>query len=182
MKANDYIIGHWERKKIWKNNQRPHHRKRLNMIAQSVKGKKFLDVGCCFGHSTNDLKRLHPGDWSGLDFSEYAAKKAHHLFPELTFYFAENFKLLPVCGQFDSVVCSEVLEHVEEDQELVKGLLEITKDVLFMTTPHCFVNDPGHIRVYDEAMLADLFKGMQYKIQKDGLFFYITVSKNERLI
>lgn len=175
MKANDYIINHWERKKIWKNNQRPHHRKRLNMIAQLIKGNKFLDVGCCFGHSTNDLKRLHPGDWSGLDFSEYAVKKAIHLFPKLTFYYAKDFQLLPICGKFDGVVCSEVLEHVERDRDLIKGLLEITKNILILTTPHRFVNDPGHIRVYDEAMLANLLKGTYFKIQKDGLFFYVVM-------
>ena len=177
MKANDYIIGHWEKKEIWKNNQRPHHRKRLNMIARSMKGKKFLDVGCCFGHSTNALKKLHPGDWSGLDFSDYAVKKASQLFPEMIFYYAKDFRLLPVCGKFDSVVCSEVLEHVEEDQALIKGLLEITKNTLILTTPHRFVNDPGHIRVYNEITLAYLLEGTQYKIQKDGLFFYIMVNK-----
>jgi len=175
MTAAEYINTHWSKNEIWRNNQSPHHQKRLSACAGLVEGEKFIDVGCCFGHSTNSLKTLHPGDWSGLDFSKRAVNEARRLFPEITFHHSKNFNMLPVCGKFDSVVCSEVIEHVEEDKELIKGLLGITKNVLIMTTPNRAVNDPGHIRVYNESSLAKLFDGKDVLIKSEGIFFYVRV-------
>lgn len=175
MTSDEYIKSHWDKNSIWKNNRHIHHIARLHTCASLVKGKRFIDVGCCFGHSTDVLSSWHPGDWSGLDFSKYAVEKAKKLFPKLAFRYSEDFNLLPICGKFDSVVCSEVLEHVEKDDELVKGLLSITKDTLVMTTPTRKVGDPGHIRVYNEAMLEKLLDGTDYEIKRNGLFFYITV-------
>ena len=82
---------------------------------------------------------------------------------------------MPVCGQFDGVVCSEVIEHVEKDQELVNGLIAITKKVLVITTPDREVNDPGHLRVYDKGMLEALFCGQRFKIHRIKPFFYVVV-------
>ncbi len=180
MKADEYVIGHWEKNRIWENNQRPHHQKRLSMCAGYAVGKSFVDVGCCFGHSTQALKALHPGDWSGVDFSEYAVNKAKVLFPDIVFQYAPNFRGLMACGKFDTVVCSEVVEHVENDKELVRYLKRMTKKTLIITTPNKSVNDPGHLRLYDRATIIGLFTAKDIvSIEEITPFYYIVLTKGK---
>ncbi len=180
MTADDYVRGHWEKNKIWENNQRPHHQKRLRSCASRAVGESFVDVGCCFGHSTMALKALHPGDWSGVDFSGYAISKAKKLFPDMVFQHASCPRELTACGRFDTVVCSEVLEHVEKDKELVKCLKGMTKKTLIMTTPNKVINDPGHLRVYDKARIMGLFdaEDLVY-IEECTPFYYVVLTKGE---
>jgi len=178
MKVREYLENHWIKNKIWTHDKWPKHQLRLKMCAAFLEGKKFIDVGCCLGHSTHYMKKFFPGEWSGLEFWEEAVIKAQKLFSDITFYYSSDFNLLPICGKFDGVVCSETMEHVEYDKELLKSLINITKKVLVMTTPNLYINDPGHLRVYTEESLAELFKGFNYTIHSIGTFFYIVI-KNE---
>lgn len=173
MKAKEYIESHWIKNEIWTHLELPKHQARLFHCASFLEGRKYIDIGCALGHSTDIMKRFLPGDWSGLEFTQAAVEQARRLFPGITFYYAKDFNLLPICGKFDSVVCSEVIEHVEDDKALVKGLIEITGKKLVITTPNVSVNDPGHLRVYTEEMLAKLFAGYDFKIIKEGIFFYL---------
>jgi len=178
MKAKDYLESHWIKNKIWTHLEWPKHQARFRACASYLEGKRFIDIGCGLGHSTNILKKFLPGDWSGLEFMESAIKKAKELFPDITFYYSKDFNFLPVCGAFDSAVCSEVIEHVENDKDLVSGLIEITKKILVITTPNKRINDPGHLRVYTEESLSKLFDGYNFKIIKDDIFFYVILIKN----
>lgn len=177
MKAKEYLENHWIKNKIWTHLEWPKHQNRLRMCTSYLEGEKFIDVGCGLGHSTYHMKKFLSGNWSGMEFWKGAVVQAKKLFPEIKFYYSEDFNFLPVCGKHDGVVCSEVLEHVEEDRELIEGLLSITKDTLVITTPSHAVNDPGHVRLYNEAMLADLFRGTQFNIHRDKPFFYIIVKQ-----
>lgn len=169
---------HWGGNKVWTHLEWPRHQKRFKIIGSYLEGETFIDVGCAYGHSTKHLRKFKIGEWSGLDFSHTAINEARRLFKDMIFYYAEDFNLLPVCGHFDSVVCSEVIEHVEDEKILIKGLLEITKRILVITTPCVKVSDPGHLRLYDEGMLAELFNGLNYKLNKIHPFFYIVI-RNE---
>jgi len=173
MTAKDYIEKHWIKNKIWTHLEYPRHQDRLKTCVSYLDGEKFIDIGCALGHSTNILKKFRPGTWSGLDFWQKAISQARELFPKIHFYYSNDFNLLPICGQHDGVVCSEVIEHVADDQALVNGLIDITKNVLVMTTPCISVNDPGHLRVYTEETLGKLFTGQDFKIIKTPKFFYV---------
>jgi len=177
MKAKSYIEDHWIKNEIWAHLKHPKHQIRLRKCASYLEGKRFMDVGCALGHSTDIMKRFYPGNWSGIEFTDKAIEKAKQLFPDITFYYSADFNLLPICGKFDSVVCSEVIEHVENDEALVKGLIDITGKKLIITTPNVSVNDPGHLRVYTEKRLAELFAGHNFKIIKEGIFFYVVIKK-----
>lgn len=170
---SDYYKSH----KIWKNLTHPRHRRRFRDIAAELRGSRFIDIGCVYGHSTSYLKANKAGDWSGLDFSLSAIKQARALFSDIRFYYSPDFNLKPVCGQFDSVVCSEVLEHVEEDRILAQSLLEITKQRAIVTVPSRIVDDPGHIRQYDEHSLAALFPDSNLRIRKDMNFYFMVINK-----
>jgi len=177
MEAKDYLVQHWIKNKIWTHLEWPKHQDRFRTCTSYLEGERFIDIGCGLGHSTNILKKFLPGDWSGLEFMQEAVKEAERLFPDIIFYYAKDFNFLPVCGAFDSVVCSEVIEHVENDKDLVSGLIEITKKILVITTPNKRINDPGHLRVYTEESLSKLFDGYNFEIVRDGIFFYGILKK-----
>lgn len=185
MNAQTYLETHWIKKQIWTHLLNPKHQDRLRRCAAYLEGsgERFIDVGCGLGHSTDIMRGFLPGQWSGLEFFAGAKPLAEKTFPDLEFYVAPDFNLLPVCGQFDGVVCSEVIEHVEDDRGLIRGLLEITRGRLVLTTPNRKVNDPGHLRVYTKEMLVDLFlgdnadMGASGNIESIGRFFYIVVRR-----
>jgi len=185
MDAEKYIVDHWIKHKVWRNLTREKHQERFRTICSFLEGETLIDVGCGCGHSTNYMSEIRSGTWIGIDFSEQAILKAKEFFPQYEFYYADLFDLALETGrsQFDSVICSEVIEHVEKDQELFDELLSITKKVLVITTPNRRVGDPGHLRIYTEKMLFDLCENRNFhiipKVQvvSHGNFFYMVVNK-----
>lgn len=179
MNAQTYLETHWIKNKIWTHLLLPKHQDRLRRCADYIRssGGRFIDVGCGLGHSTSIMKGFLPGKWAGLEFFARVKAESERLFPEIMFYSAPSFDLLPVCGEFDGVVCSEVIEHVEDDKALVAGLLGITGKRLVMTTPNVRVKDPGHLRLYTKEGLMELFPGECVTIESIGRFFYIVVRR-----
>ena len=175
----DQYLKHWEAGRIWEHNTMPHHKRRFAFIASHLEGQRFLDCGCAFGHSTFTLSGLHPGEWEGLDFSESGIAKARALWPLIKFHYAPHFAAISTIGRFDSVVCSEVLEHVNDDEGLVEALMGIADKVLLITTPCLKVDDPGHIRIYTRDTLSQLFDGYSFDISEEKPFFYAVV-KHDR--
>lgn len=65
--------------------------------------------------------------------------------------------------EFDMVACMEVIEHVVDPDELMKGMCKVGK-YLMITTPFAYgpfgledaKNNPGHIRLYTLKELKDL--------------------------
>lgn len=178
MDATEYML-HWQRNRVWTHLNWPKHQARFKRIASmlyNVDGR-FIDIGCAYGHSTLHLKKFHPGEWSGMDFTMDAVGKARELFPDLSWYFAPDFNLVAHTGaRFEGVVCSEVIEHVAEDQELINGLARITKSHLILTTPDRHVSDPGHLRIYDDKMLYELFEKhvkFETKVYRFEPFYYV---------
>jgi 2-polyprenyl-3-methyl-5-hydroxy-6-metoxy-1,4-benzoquinol methylase len=172
MEADKYF-DHWAGKKIWTHLNWPKHQERFRTIAAFLEGSRCVDIGCCFGHSTAILGGLYPAEWTGVDFSTRAILKAIEFFPNGHWIYCSDFQDLARLGRWDTVVCSEVMEHVAKDQELVDALFAITSKMLILTTPCVHVNDPGHLRVYDVHSLGRLLLGRQFTIQTKGQFFYV---------
>jgi 2-polyprenyl-3-methyl-5-hydroxy-6-metoxy-1,4-benzoquinol methylase len=123
-----------------------------------------------------NLKRYRPGAWSGCDFSESAIEKAKILFKDVRFYYCSSHDMLGEIGEkFDTVVCSEVLEHVPEDEQFASELVRIAEKRIVITTPRIKVDDPGHLRIYTRKTLSDLFPEKTAGIKEDGPFFYMVV-------
>ena len=176
MNATQYLE-HWKENRIWTHLQWPKHQRRFELCASYVMGETFIDVGCAFGHSTVELAKFHPGNWTGLDFVEEAVVSARQLYPEREFIFSPDYNMSRSCRgrRFDSVICSEVIEHVEEDAEFIRGLIGIAGKRIVITTPNRKVSDPGHLRCYTEQALDQLLSGTDHEIFSDGPFFYAVV-------
>jgi 2-polyprenyl-3-methyl-5-hydroxy-6-metoxy-1,4-benzoquinol methylase len=172
----DQYIDHWIEHKVWTHLDYPKHRKRLHWAADQCVGKQFVDVGCAFGHSTAIMARRHPGEWAGIDFAARAIEKAIELFPAMDFLFFPTIgDMADYRGHWDSVVCSEVIEHIRDDAEFVRRLIGMARRRVLITTPTIDAHDPGHIRVYTMAQLNTLFDGMNPAIITDKDFYYITI-------
>lgn len=183
MDAEAYTLSYWRPDKAWEHLDWPAQQRRFVTIAKSLEGLTALDVGCATGHSTMHLQTFYPqARWYGLDFSQTAVDAARKTFPDIPFYFAPDFNLLPVCGPFDAVVCSEVLAHVPHDAALAAGLLRITRQILVVTVPcqHPADADPGRLRLYTEDALIKLFRGALVAVRKAPPFFYLVARPARR--
>jgi len=177
MNATDYLKL-WEKHKVWERLACAKHQERFRKITSFLKGKTFVDVGCAYGHSTHYMKKMIGGGWTGIDFDKRAIKKAKELFPDIDFKYLPNIDQLKSLPIYDNVVCSEVIEHVENDQLLVDNLISITGKNLVITTPLKKVNSKGHLRLYNEEMLLKLFKNYsRFECIKAYPFYYMILRK-----
>ena len=187
MSASEYLTKHWTKNKVWRNLKTPRHQERFRMCANLTIGEQVIDVGCALGHSTAWLRKKNPSvHWSGLDFDEATISAAKILFPKIAFYYAPSIKAFADENEraFDSVVCSEVIEHVADDAEFVHRLKRIARHRVILTTPGRAVNDPGHLRLYDEAMLRELCAPDPCEIMRGKIhpfFFYVVINLSSRL-
>lgn len=99
-------------------------------------GLRLLDVGCGIGWLAERLARF--GDVWGVDISEEAVRRARQRVPGGIFE-ARDFVADPIPWEpFDIVVCSEVLEHVQDQEAGLAQLAALVKPggSLVLTTPN----------------------------------------------
>lgn len=174
MTPEEYLAG-WRERKTWTHLDNEKHQTRLKWCAGKCVGETFVDVGCALGHSTAIMHKKRRGAWTGIEFEEAAVEEARRNFSEIAFIYAPSVEDLWRTGRYDSVVCSEVIEHVEDPEVLLIGLLTIATRRVIITTPCMDVNDPGHVRLYDDGMLGELLAPYRHQIYKDDLFYKVVI-------
>jgi len=176
LSAEEYMAQHWIPQKIWSHTAWATHQRRYKRCAGLLVGRNFADVGCATGHSTFYMSAHREGNWLGVDFSETAIKKAREFFPNISFeYYNDIEHFGKVAAIVDSIVCSEVLEHVENDKTFLEILVAHASKRVVLTTPMHRVSDPGHIRLYTEEEIAKLCSGLRYQLFTEEPFFYIVI-------
>jgi len=171
----DEFLTQWKKGKVWEHLSRPIHQKRLNWCADQCLGETFLDVGCALGHSTAIMKSRHPGAWTGIDFTTKGIEEARELFPDIPFQAMDDIAEVEELCWFDSVICSEVIEHVPDPEALLSAMATIAAKRIIITTPTRDAQDPGHVRLYDLATLEALVKDYAHTIEMDENFFYVVI-------
>ena len=85
-------------------------------------GGRILEVGLGHGSYYPQLRPL--GDYTGLDRDPAMIAAARRRFPEGQFLQADIAQpdLSGRIGHFDSIVCLNVLEHIEDDRSAIAGL------------------------------------------------------------
>jgi 2-polyprenyl-3-methyl-5-hydroxy-6-metoxy-1,4-benzoquinol methylase len=118
--------------------------KRLKFILDALndniaKGGTVLDVGCGNGIITKSMGKAG-FKMNGIDISEKAIEKAKSSndLPNVSFEVVSAEELAVNRFQYDAVICSEVLEHLNEPQSLLKVLHQSLKEngVLLVTVPN----------------------------------------------
>ena len=84
-------------------------------------------------------------DYCGLDFSEKRIEQARSVCPAYSFVIADVLKsdILEV-GEYNTVVCTELLEHIEEDKNVLSKIRKGTR--FFGTVPDFMYT--SHVRCF----------------------------------
>lgn len=97
----------------------------------------LLDAGCSYGHGTFHYRR-RARDCKGVDIDVEALRQARANNPDIEFQYA-SLEALPFTDEaFDTVVCTDVLEHVADEIAVLNELYRVLKPggTLVLTTPH----------------------------------------------
>lgn len=88
---------------------------------QAAGSRDILEVGCGAGQLAALVRDSIGLGYVGFDFSAQAVQMARQHSPGTRFEVADALKTdLFECVQYDCVVCTEVLEHIVEDLDVIK--------------------------------------------------------------
>jgi ubiquinone/menaquinone biosynthesis C-methylase UbiE len=106
----------------------PGQKKRLSLIKKYVdlKGKRILDVGCGIGVWSRAFSK-EGAEVFGIDIDEGNIEEAKKLVKEINFCVGRAEKLPYEGNFFDVVFLHEVIEHVEDDEEVLREAIRVLK-------------------------------------------------------
>jgi SAM-dependent methyltransferase len=138
-------------------------------IVSDIQPQRVLDAGCAIGLLVETL-RARGVDAAGIDLSTWAIEHATEAAKP---YVREGSIVEPFDGQYDLIVCIEVLEHMppEEAEKAIANFARHTGDVLFSSTPFDY-KEPTHVNVRMPEEWAEAFArhGFYRDVDFDGSF------------
>ena len=139
----------------------PTSRHTRRLIFKLIAGREIhsvLDAGCGPGMFLEEMADRQRGiELAGSDISEVGLSLARHKLPQAEFY-ALDLRTDALERQFDLIVCSEVLEHIDDDRAAIANLRRITRRYLVVTTVQGTYWEyeskvTGHVRSYTRSDL-----------------------------
>jgi SAM-dependent methyltransferase len=110
--------------------------------------RSVLDIGCGAGQFAALLRDKGIREYCGLDFSGRRIEHARSLCPEFTFVVADALETnLYSAHAYDTVCCTEFLEHVEGDIEI---LSRIRREAVFYGSVPNFPS-ASHVRYFVDS-------------------------------
>lgn len=157
----------------------------LISLAKPLSPKNILDAGCGEGFTMYNLVKNKIGQTvTGIEFSYEAIALGNKLFPTLDIKQGSAYGLPYKDNSFDLVVCTEVLEHLDNPKQGLKEALRVTTRYAIFSVPNepFFMlsnllrgknvsrlgNDPGHINYWTIVSFQNFLKvnGVKMKILK----------------
>ena len=121
-------------------------------LMATKKVDSILDVGCGEGFTLNRLKEKGIGkQLEGLEYLQTAIQLGKKTYPDIKIIQGSIYELPYKDNSFDLVLCTEVLEHLEEQKKALKELVRVSKKYLVISVP----NEPFF-------MLAQLIRGKNW--------------------
>lgn len=133
-------------------------------LLEQSQARTVLDAGCGEGFVTRHLAQQDPTlRLTGVDLNQEAIQYAQTNFGELATFRTGNLYKLPFSDKsFDLVMCSEVLEHLEDTDRAVCELKRVARRHVLITVPRepyfKWLNDvsrslgispdPGHVNFW----------------------------------
>lgn len=114
--------------------------KRLDVIAEMIlktpKIRKVLDAGCGEGHLLSKLSAYIQG--YGIDFDERFIRAARKRCPYANFKKEDITNMKFRDNVFDVVVCTEVIEHIENPEKAIEEMKRVLKPdgILIISFPN----------------------------------------------
>ncbi|TIP03010.1 MAG: class I SAM-dependent methyltransferase [Mesorhizobium sp.] len=125
---------------IWQNSpvEDAHRQELVDIVLGyvSTAAASILEVGCGTGLIYQKLMGHLPADASymGVDSSSKMLDIARRGFPEGQFLFGDGYELDFNDGEFDVVLCFEVLGHIPEIEQFIAELLRVARRTCIFTT------------------------------------------------
>ncbi|MCH8010320.1 MAG: class I SAM-dependent methyltransferase [Chloroflexi bacterium] len=141
---------------------------------------RLLDVGCGTGRHILELSRCE-GTFVGLDMSEEDLKKMRYLLAlaaqegrlvaNVHMAQGDGMSLPFEDNEFDHVICTETLEHVDDDEAMLRDLIrvlrpggvlvvsvpdEYSERLLWRLSPRYRTAPGGHVRIYRRKRIIGL--------------------------
>ena len=140
-------------------------------------GQRILDVGSGTGAMAAELHRRFPqADIVGIELSREGVERARIAVPSATFVQRDLLNDLDVeprlRGWATAAVCSEVLEHVDEPQRLLRGVVPYLEPGcrLVVTVPggpmSAFDLSIGHRRHFSPRTLSQLLRESGFRVER----------------
>lgn len=144
-----------------------HHRRVVRKMLQGLQFGSVLDIGCGEGSNLLFFKSNWPGvELAGADVSAAALELTRKVVPEARLYGFDSQKE-KLDRQFDLVFCSDVLEHIPEDEAVIKNLYAMTGKYCLVATMQGRMRDfektIGHVRNYKYGELAEKMRAAGFK-------------------
>lgn len=140
-----------------------------NLLGLLPAGKvlgSVIEIGCATGELVGNFPVASGGRRAGCDISPANIDAASARFADVEFY-AGDFANLPA-GEYEGVVLSDVLEHVEDDVAFLRRAAELGRYTLVnLPLEDNWLNDrraygpddeSGHLRRYSLPLGLDLFR------------------------
>lgn len=128
-------------------------------------GNWVLDVGCDEGI----IGRLHKMFYLGVD--KYGTPDVRADFNQTYLPFANN--------SFDTVVCLEVLEHVDDLHQLFSELVRISRSIIIITFPNCWRQLFGEL-IFGRSSKAEY--GLPHERPRDRHKWFFNTEEAESFI
>jgi ubiquinone/menaquinone biosynthesis C-methylase UbiE len=136
--------------------------KAIRNLTLATRVKKILDCGCGEGIVLDHLNQNIPNlRLSGFDIDKESLKLASQLVPSAQLNTASIYTIPYSSNSFPLLICSEVLEHLENPQQALKELQRVSAKYVIISVPHepffrianmarfkylpRFGNTPGHL-------------------------------------
>lgn len=104
---------------------------------KKLKIDSVLDVGCGEGFILNKLMEEGIGkNWQGIDYSKDAVEIGKKVHPKLNLKKGSIYDSKFKDNSFDLVVCTEVLEHLEDTKKALHEVLRISKRYVLLSVPN----------------------------------------------
>lgn len=166
----------WERYFDPKHPKHKYQVDRHNWFIERICGENILDVGCSGGlllylaGKRGDIKRLY-----GIDICERTNELARE---RLKKYINKEILILNTGAEslpfidnyFDTVICGETLEHVNNDIKSMSEITRVTKigGTILISVPKNGHLSKEHIRLYSKKTLNDLIESSNINIVEEG--------------
>lgn len=140
--------------------------------------KRFLDVGCGPGYFGKMVKDMQEAYVVGLEFTEKAAEYARRRLDEVHTVDVEKFVLPYEKQHFDCIAYLDILEHLIDPWEVLKGHRQFLKNdgVVIASIPN----------IRNLETIAELVQGGSWTYKKEGgildvthLRFFTLITINE---
>ncbi|MGH7246141.1 MAG: class I SAM-dependent methyltransferase [Candidatus Levyibacteriota bacterium] len=167
------------------------HIKKLTIVGSLIPftPRKILDVGCASGWFLSNIAKKYPkAKCFGIDIYKEAVLYGKKRYPKMSFRQADGHRIPFANNSFDLVICTEVLEHVENPNQMLleikrvlseKGVAIIELDsasILFTTVWFLWTKIHGkvwkhaHLHSFNPKKLERLLKNSGFEIKRKQTF------------